>query len=66
MGIKVILSLVSSDEKHLPPHARELHNTPERTVTVAISEQQQDGEADDAGNTDQEGKLTHDTSTRVD
>lgn len=49
-GIKVVLSLVSAEVKHLPPHARELLNTPERTVTVAIADaEQKEGDKDGEG-----------------
>jgi hypothetical protein len=44
-GIKVLLSMVRSEAKHLPPHARELLNTPQRIITVAVKdEDQQEGE----------------------
>ena len=33
-GVKVLLSLLTSSEKHLPPHAHALLRPPERTVTV--------------------------------
>ena len=35
-GIKVILSLLQSGHKHLPPHAISLLQAPERTVTRAV------------------------------
>ena len=33
-GIKVLLSLVSSSDKHLPPHAQDMLSPPERTVAT--------------------------------
>jgi hypothetical protein len=53
-GIKVLLSMVSSEAKHLPPHARELLNTPQRIITLTVKdEDQQEGEegaeGDDTG-----------------
>lgn len=34
-GIKVVLSMVSSLSKHLPPHAKDMLSPPERTVAVS-------------------------------
>ena len=36
-GVKVLLSLLTSGEKHLPPHAHALLRPPERTVTVSAA-----------------------------
>ena len=36
-GIKVLLSLLTSGEKHLPPHAQALLHPPARTVTVTAA-----------------------------
>ena len=49
-GITVVLSLVSAEVKHLPPHARELLSPPERTVTVAVEDEEQGegGKEDDS------------------
>jgi hypothetical protein len=44
-GIKVVLSIVSADEKHLPPHAVELLHPAERTVLVSCASQDVDPEA---------------------
>lgn len=36
-GIKVVLSMVSSSNKHLPPHAQEMLSPSERTVATTPS-----------------------------
>lgn len=56
-GIKVVLSLASAEEKHLPPHARELLSPAERTVIVAVQQDEQEGEKRDTGDAAGDGRA---------
>lgn len=53
-GIKVLLSLTSDSERHLPPHAVSMLRVPARTVTVASAADPTPGENGDATAEDKE------------
>lgn len=57
-GIKVVLSMVSSLSKHLPPHAKDMLAPPERTVATTPAVQNPGEAGEESNDAQPEGEPT--------